>query len=189
LQSLEQTKHISLNDFEGLFKSHYGELCAFANKYLEDLEAAEEVVQDLFVKFWENREKNEIPNSLRSYLFTAVKNACLNQLKHLKIKEQYKQHNERELNSASVSADEEFEASELDLKIKSAIEALPEGRRKIFILSRYEGLKYQEIADQLKISVKTVENQMGEALKFLRLQLKDFLVSLFVLIKIMDDLW
>lgn len=189
MQLLEHTKHISLTDFESLFKSHYGELCAFANKYLEDLEASEEVVQDLFVKFWENREKNEVPNSLRSYFFTAVKNACLNQLKHLKIKEQYKQHNERELNAANVSADEEFEASELDHKIKSAIEALPEGRRKIFILSRYEGLKYQEIADQLKISVKTVENQMGEALKFLRHQLKDFLVSLFVLIKIMDDLW
>ena len=187
--ALEQVKHISLTDFEGLFKSHYSELCAFANKYLEDLEAAEEVVQDLFVKFWENREKNEVPASLRSYLFTSVKNACLNQLKHLKIKEQYKAHNERELNASNTSADEAFEASELDQKIKKAIEALPEGRRKIFILSRYEGLKYQEIADQLKISVKTVENQMGEALKFLRLQLKDFLVTFMLLIKLMDDLW
>ncbi|MBI3133460.1 MAG: RNA polymerase sigma-70 factor [Bacteroidetes bacterium] len=189
LSSLEQTKHISLRDFEVLFRNHYGELCAFANKYLEDVEAAEEIVQDLFVKFWENREKNELPNALRSYLFTSVKNACLNQLKHLKIKETYKAHNERELNSAHVSADEELEATELDQKIRQAIEALPEGRRRIFILSRYEGLKYQEIADQLKLSVKTVENQMGEALKFLRIQLKDFLVTLIVLIKLIDDLW
>lgn len=186
---LEQVRHISLNEFETLFKRHYAELCAFANKYLEDLEAAEEIVQDLFVRFWENSEKQEVPAALRSYLFTAVKNACLNQLKHLKIKEQYKLHNERELNASQASADSEFDASELDLRIKQAIEELPEGRRKIFILSRYEGLKYHEIAEKLQLSVKTVENQMGEALKFLRVQLKEFLVTLLVIIKLMDDLW
>lgn len=174
-------------DFESLFKTHYGELCAFANKYLEDLEASEEIVQDLFVRFWENREKQELTGSVRSYLFTSVKNACLNQLKHLKIKQQYKEHNERELNSGRVSADEEFEASELDQRIRRAIDSLPEGRRKIFILSRYDGLKYQEIADKLKISVKTVENQMGEALKFLRHQLQDFLVACLAFLKVMDD--
>lgn len=107
----------------------------------------------------------------------------------MKIKEQYKQHNERELNSESTSADDEFVASELDQKIRKAIEDLPEGRRKIFILSRYEGLKYQEIADQLKVSVKTVENQMGEALKFLRLRLKEFMIGLVMIIHFLDDCW
>lgn len=141
------------------------------------------------MKFWENREKHHVHGSQRSYLFTAVRNACLNQLKHLKIKEQYKQHNERELNSESTSADDEFVASELDQKIRKAIEDLPEGRRKIFILSRYEGLKYQEIADQLKVSVKTVENQMGEALKFLRLRLKEFMIGLVMIIHFLDDCW
>lgn len=151
---------------------------------MEDLESAEEIVQDLFVRFWEQRETKEITTSIRAYFYSSVRNACLNQLKHLKIKDKYKQEQERELTFNSSQNQNDLELSELDQKIHNAINAMPEGRRKIFILSRFDGLKYQEIAEKLNISIKTVENQMGEALKFLRLQLKDFIVTVLIFLKI-----
>lgn len=169
---------ISLSEYENLFKSHYAELCAFANKYLQDVEAAEEIVQSFFVKFWENRETVNIKTSQRSYIFTSVKNACLNQIKHIKIREEYKVVNQREMEDSQYLVDEEFDASELDQKIRKSIESLPEGRKRVFIMSRFEGLKYKEIAEKLKISVKTVENQMGSALKYLKSELSDYLVTL-----------
>jgi len=179
---------INVNDFELLFKNHYTELCVFANKYLEDLDASEEIVQDLFVKFWEEREKKEITVSVRAYLFTAVKNACLNQLKHHKIKTRYKELKQREMLHSENSTTSEAETNELNEKIKIAIDALPEGRKKVFLLSRNEGLKYTEIATKLNISVKTVENQMSEALRFLRKELKEYLVFILAFIKIFNEL-
>ena len=169
---------ITLTEFENLFKSHYAELCGFANKYLEDLEAAEEIVQAFFVKFWENRETVNAKTSQRSYIFTSVKNACLNQIKHIKIREEYKVVNQREMEDSQYAVDDEFEATELDQKIRKSIESLPEGRRRVFIMSRFDGLKYKEIAEKLKISVKTVENQMGSAIKYLKSELSDYLVTL-----------
>jgi len=169
---------ITLSEFENLFKSHYAELCAFANKYLQDVDAAEETVQAFFVKFWENRETVTINTSQRSYIFTAIKNACLNQIKHIKIREEYKVVNLREKEDSQYAVDAEFEASELDQKIRKSIESLPEGRRRVFVMSRFEGLKYKEIAEKLKISIKTVENQMGSALKYLKSELSDYLVTL-----------
>lgn len=169
---------ISLAEFEALFKAHYSELCAHANKYLQDLEAAEETVQSLFVKLWENRNEIRIEKSPRSYLFTATRNACFNQIKHIKIREEYKQYNQREMDEVRYSVDDEYQATELNDKIRKAIDSLPEGRRKIFILSRFEGLKYKEIAERLKISVKTVENQMGSAIKHLKNDLAEYLTIL-----------
>ena len=172
---------ISLSEYEDLFKSHYAELCAFANKYLDDLEAAEETVQAFFVKFWENKETVNIKTSQRSYIFTSVRNACLNQLKHIKVREEYKLVNEKEMQDSQYTVGDEFEAKELDHKIRKSIELLPEGRRRVFIMSRFEGLKYKEIAEKLKISVKTVENQMGSAIKHLRSELSDYVVTLILI--------
>ena len=175
-------EHITLSQFEDLFKSQYEKLCAVANQYLKDLEAAEETVQAIFVKFWENRELIIVSQSHNSYLHTSVKNSCLNQLKHLKIKEAYKEHNQREIEYEENQIEDHTSENELAAKIKTAIDDLPEGRRNIFILSRYEGLKYKEIAERLNISVKTVENQMGSALKFLKTQLSEYTVSLILFI-------
>lgn len=173
---------ISLPQFEDLFRSQYADLCAVANKYLEDLDAAEEVVQSVFVKFWEGKDSLEIKQSVKGYLFTAVKNNCLNQLKHLKIKEEYKAHNQREIALEESQFEGDMESSELADKIQESIEKLPDARKQIFMLSRYEGLKYKEIAEKLNISIKTVENQMGSALKFLKTQLSDYLVTLLIFI-------
>ncbi len=142
--------------------------------FLKDLDAAEEIVQDLFVKFWENRATIKISSSVRSYLFTSVRNSCLNFIKHLKIEESYKQYNEIERESGSITVDEEFEGSELEKQIRKAIDQLPPERKKVFIMSRFEGLKYREIAEKSGISIKTVENQMGKAIKFLRQELVEY---------------
>jgi RNA polymerase sigma-70 factor (ECF subfamily) len=148
---------------------------------MEDLDDAEEIVQQVFVNFWEQRENIDIENSARAYLFRSVRNACLNKKKHIKIREQYKEHNEMEINSNAVDLDKILNASELDTRIRKAIDQLPPERRKIFIMSRYDEKKYQEIANELNISIKTVENQIGSALKFLRKELIDYLTILILL--------
>jgi RNA polymerase sigma-70 factor (ECF subfamily) len=159
--------------FRSIFRNYYPSLCHFAFQFLNDRELAEETVQDLFVKFWEKKETLNIENSVKHYLFRAVKNQCINQLQHEKIKQKYAgkvKENFRE------SIDPEFCFPEVDLvgRIEKSIESLPPKRKEIFRLSRENGLKYKEIADELHISVKTVEAQMGLALKHLREELKDF---------------
>ena len=125
--------NINITEFESFFKGHYAELCGFANKYLNDVDAAEEVVQGVFVKFWESKNDLEMKVALKSYIFTSVKNTCLNQIKHYKIKEAYKEHNLREMGESRYSVDEEVDASELDIRIKTSINKLPEKKRNVFI--------------------------------------------------------
>lgn len=175
-------KTLTKAELELTFKKHYSELCAFANKYLNDHDAAEEIVQAFFVKYWEKRADYSEIQFKKAYFYTSVKNACLNQLKHIQIKEDYKIHNKREMESEQYGIEDEIAAGELSEKIRKSIDNLPEGRRKIFILSRYEGLKYKEIAEQLKISIKTVENQMGSAIKQLKMDLAEYLTILLLII-------
>ena len=175
--------------FEQLFHTHYNELCSYANMFLNDLDAAEEIVQELFVKFWENKEKINISSSARSYLFRSVRNSCLNFIKHQKIEESYKKYNEEVRESESISVDDEYEGSELEIKIRKAIDQLPPERKKVFIMSRFEGLKYKEIAEKQGISIKTVENQMGKAIKFLRQELSDYTTFItLLLLQIFNEL-
>ena len=161
-------------DFEKLFNNHYSNLCAYANNFLKDVDASEEVVQEVLFKLWTNRQNLIISSSIQSYLFKSVRNASLNVLKHVNIREDYKVQNEYERES-ELSSEDEMIVSELDQKIRATIDLLPIERKKVFILSRYDGLKYKEIAEKLNISVSTVENQMVKALKFLRNELKDYL--------------
>jgi RNA polymerase sigma-70 factor (ECF subfamily) len=166
--------------FELLFKAQYPILCGYARKYLNDTDQAEEIVQEMFFSFWQKKEKLEINISLEAYLFRSVRNSCLNYLKHLKIREQYKLANHHEIKQKEKEVHDSVIALELQEKIENVIGQLPPERRKIFKMSRYEELKYKEIAEKLSISIKTVEAQMGKALKFLRLHLSDYL-SLFII--------
>ena len=173
------------NAFETLFKSHYANLCGYAVKYVWELEQAEEIVQDLFFNIWNKRSNLYISSSIESYLFRAVRNACLNYLKHKKIRDNYASSVQETYNPRHGQVDNPVEALELQKKIDESIDSLPPERKKIFLLSRHEGLKYKEIAEQLGISVKTVEAQMGKALQFLREELKEFMVILiYILIEI-----
>lgn len=161
----------SVQEFEGFFKSHYALFCQFAQSFTNDPDDAEDAVQQCFVKLWEERKHLLIKGSLKPYLYRMIRNHCLNTIKHISVRESYKEHNQRELDSLSddLTTDEN---QSLATKINAAIEKMPTQRKKVFELSRLHGLKYKEIAEELNISVKTVENHMGSALKFLRMELK-----------------
>ena len=160
--------------FELFFKENYEILCRFAFTFLKDADEAEEIVQNSFVKLWEDKDKLQIDISSKAYLFTTVRNASLNRLKHGRIKNEYKasvQHSVEYKNQV----EETVYGNELQAKINEAINKMPEKRREVFNLIRFEGLKYKEVAEQLGISPKTVENHMGSAIKFLKDELQDFL--------------
>jgi RNA polymerase sigma-70 factor (ECF subfamily) len=144
------------------------------------LDTSEEVVQEVMFKIWNLREKLVIDSSLKSYLFRAVRNGCMNVLKHQKIRDEYRASRESDPIENQRSQEDEMIVTELETRIREAIDSLPLERRKVFILSRYDGLTYNQIADKLNISVKTVENQMGKALRSLREELADYLPLLLV---------
>lgn len=173
-------------DFEKLYKLYYPKMFAFAKNYVPANEDAENIVQDVFLVLWERKEEIEVSFTLTTYLFTLVKNRCLNFLRHKLIEEEYNSQVKEEL-GFKLYALEAFDYSyqseeELQEIIRHALDTLPERCREVFIKSRIEGLKYKEISDELGISVNTVENQMVTALKKLRVALKDYLPLLLFLV-------
>ena len=173
-------------DFEKLYKLYYPKMFAFAKNYVPANEDAENIVQDVFLILWERKEEIEISFTLTTYLFTLVKNRCLNFLRHKLIEEEYNSQMKEEL-GFKLYALETFNYSyqseeELQEVIQRALDTLPERCREVFIKSRIEGLKYKEISDELGISVNTVENQMVTALKKLRVALKDYVPLLLFLV-------
>lgn len=178
---MSEIQHISAtvyNDelFEQLFKAHYKALHAYATTILKDIDIAEEVVQNLFLKFWEKRELLSIATSIKAYLYKCVYNDSLNYLKHENVKLKHQNFTVYTMDTSSEPASAKAELTELETKLRAALNELPEQCRTIFQLSRFEELKYKEIAEQLGLSIKTVENQMGKALKILRIKLVDFLI-------------
>jgi RNA polymerase sigma-70 factor, ECF subfamily len=159
--------------FETLFRAYYAPLCQFSHKYLKDPDDCEEVVQGFFLKLWDKKEELDINQSIKNYLFSSVRNRCLNFIKHEKIKQEYQAEIMKKPEGQIDPTNFIMEVNLIE-RIDQCISDLPERRREIFILSREQGLKYREIADQLGISIKTVETQMGQALKELREKLKDY---------------
>lgn len=173
--------------FEMTFKEYYQALCRYANSFLSDRDEAEEVVQSAFLSFWEKRGSITIASSLKAYLYQAIRNRCLNVIKHEKVKQQHAQHEVVMTVNHSEATSHTVLSNELEQKIYVALEALPEQCRLVFKLSRFEELRYQEIADELGISIKTVENQIGKALKIMRDQLRDYLPMILLLFKGLID--
>lgn len=163
----------NLKTFEMIFNQYYRPLVQYGNTFMKDLDEAEDVVQQVFVSVWEKRERTEIHTSLRALLYKAVHNACLNRIKQQKVRRDFAHSEVMSHHSEAVS--DPLQEKELQQHIEDAVSMLPEQCAKIFRMSRFEQLKYQEIADQLGLSVKTIENQMGKALKLMRESLKDYL--------------
>lgn len=169
--------------FEKAFRIYAKPLHAYGYTLLNNSHIAEEMIQDLFLKIWEQRGVLQIHTSLKAYLYRSLHNDCMNHLRHVKVKKSYE---------ATVNKDgpgvkqhqpiNRLEVKEIQQKLSSGLSKLPEACRTVFHLSRFEHLTYKEIASQLGISVKTVENQMGKAFKILRVELKDYLVLLLLLI-------
>ncbi|WP_353125512.1 RNA polymerase sigma-70 factor [Parapedobacter pyrenivorans] len=166
--------------FEEAFKNNFKALHAYSHTMLQDEDVAEEIVQTVFLKLWENRERMAIHTSLRAYLYRSVYNESLNYLKHQKVQRKYMA--EAMVDYKQRQADDVTADNELRRQLQAALKQLPEKCRTVFQLSRFEELRYQEIADRLGISLKTVEAHMGKALKLLRLRLADFLPSLIIVL-------
>ncbi len=166
--------------FEMIFKTYYQPLCNYAYSFVHDRDEAEEIVQATFLSVWEKKDNLTIHTGVKPYLYAMVRNAALNVLKHEKIKQQHATVELAVAERSTESVTRTVMASELEDRIYKALNKLPEQCRLVFKLSRFEELKYAEIAEQLNISIKTVENQMGKALKIMREQLKDYLPLLIV---------
>ena len=168
-------QHIRKGDeaaFSRLFDGYYASLCFFAAKYLGDMDLSRSLVQQVFFDLWVKREKIDVKLSVKSYLYRSVKNRCIDYLRKNKSNSEISDSVEKLSQTPFRDLAEE---AELNDRINKSINQLPEKCREVFLLCRFEGLKYAEIAQKLNISVKTVEMQMGIALKKLRESLSDFL--------------
>jgi RNA polymerase sigma-70 factor (ECF subfamily) len=171
------------DEFEQVFRAYFKSLHVYACTLLREPVAAEEMVQTVFVRLWEKRMDLEIREKLSSYLYRAVHNESMNYLKHLKRRSTYQSYAMRQqTHTRNTDASGKLSLRELEGRLQKALNELPEQCRTVFQLSRFEELRYKEIADKLGISVKTVENQMGKALKLMRLKLLDWLPFLLLLI-------
>jgi RNA polymerase sigma-70 factor (ECF subfamily) len=182
---------ISFNDlktddaaFEAFFKKQYTPLCAYCQyKFGFDFDQTIEIVHTAFVKLWEARQNLSGDVSPITYLQRTITNSSLDILRHEKVKQQYArfvQHTTTE--ESSLNSVDSIDYKQLHADIDNTIAELPEQMRRIFMLSRFEGLKYAEIAAQLNISVKTVETQMSRALAKLRTKLSGYLTLYFILL-------
>jgi RNA polymerase sigma-70 factor (ECF subfamily) len=154
--------------FELLFRSSYVSLVRYAKTILKDHDTSEEIVQDLFYKLWKNKEKIKIEASINGYLFRAVHNKCLHWIDHNRVVDKHIKEMVNKESDNVETPSEELQYKELQSKIARILERLPERCGKIFCMNRFEGLKYTEIAEKLSVSVKTVEANMGRALKEFR---------------------
>lgn len=155
-------------EFEILFRSSYVSLVRYAKSLLRDHDTAEEIVQDLFFRLWQDREKLNIESSLNGYLFRSVHNRSLHYIEHQQVVSRHAGEAAARAPSVSEPVTEAIYYSELQAKVAAVLERLPERCRMIFRMSRFEGLKYNEIAEKLAVNVKTVEADMGKALREFR---------------------
>ena len=164
----EKTSVLTENSYEELFRNWYVPLCKMIFRILKDKALTEDTVQEIFVRLWEKRDELKIETSLKSYLYRAAINTAFNVLEKNK---RYPRLSVQDMAievPVSSGVEQDIHAKELEAKINATLLKLPEACREVFVLSRQEGLSYKEIAETLSISVKTVENQMGKALKVFR---------------------
>lgn len=175
--------------FEDIYLSYFSKMKYFAKEYVISEEDAENIVQDVFVELWENKEMLNMHMNLIAYLFTTIKNKCLNHLRHKlvvqetanKLQEEYTISLRMNLDSLETFDNNLFSDQDIEKLISRALDALPEKCRAIFIMSKIEGKKHNEIAQELNISINTVGSQIGIAYKKLRTELKDYLPILLFL--------
>lgn len=159
--------------FDILFLRYYPMLCAYAKQFVE-LEDGKEIVQDVMVWFWENRDMQFFDRSLKSYLFKSVKNRCITLINRNEIKQRITNKLYDQMSDAFEDPDF-YIVEELTKKIEIAVSHLPDNFREVFELNRFQHLTYGEIAQRLDLSPKTVDYRIQQALKILRVELKDYL--------------
>ncbi len=188
VQLMEQLGSRNEAAFEQVFKTYFKTLHSYALSLLKEEATAEEMVQNVFFKLWERAENLSLSGTVAAYLYRAVHNECMNYLKHRKVKATHQQYLAWSTKDNTDSASGKLSGKELENRLQQAINELPEQCRIIFQLSRFEELRYREIAEHLDLSVKTVENQMGKALKFLRAKLSPFLPAVILFINLLKTI-
>ena len=154
--------------FEALFREYHPRLCSFAYRFTGSREIAEELVQEAFLYVWQHRETLDVRDSMKTYLFSSVRNASVSWLRHERVVSQSTGQITELFRRSSDTADRAIESTERIAAVRAAIARLPEGSRMVLTLHREQGMTYREIADVLGISPKTVDAQMGRAFKSLR---------------------
>lgn len=167
--------------FELLFKHYYPGLVIYASNYIQDREEAEEIVQDFFVRLWVKRHQIKLSSSLKSYSFQSIKNRALNFLRDNKVKHQVIEELIQKSKSELIFDEDLYVLSELQQKIENAVENLPDKCREVFFLSRFKNMDNDEIARKMKISKRTVETHISNAIKVLKVKLKDYIMLLIFL--------
>ncbi len=157
--------------FRSLFDRYYVQLSSFATEYVKSYDAGREVAQEVFIKIWSSKDSFSIEGSLKSYLYRAVYHQALNYIEKEARRRKYEQQAAIPEEESSEQADDRVIASEVRIAIREAVRLLPPKRNLVFVLHRQHGLSIKEVAQVLNVSPKTVENQMTEAMKFLRKRL------------------
>ncbi len=173
IEIIRRIREGDVGQFESLFRSSYVSLVRYAKTLIKDHDTAEEIVQDLFFRLWKDKEKFNIKSSLNGYLFRSVHNRCLHYIEHNKVMERHAAEMSYVQSDNQESPSDILHYKELQSRIARILERLPERCGRIFCMSRFEGLKYAEIADKLSVSIKTVEANMGRALKEFRNELTE----------------
>ena len=166
--------------FDTLFRRYYPMLCAYGHRFVE-LEDAEEIVEDSLLWIWENRETLVIESSLNSYLFKMVYRRALNKLAHIDATQRADTRFYEEMQEMMQDTDY-YQIEELAKRIEDAVAALPESYREAFVMHRFRDMSYKEIAETLGVSPKTIDYRIQQALKQLRVDLKDYLPLLLPLL-------
>ena len=177
---LSAVKRVYQKAFDTLFRRYYPMLCAYGHRFVE-LEDAEEIVEDSLLWIWENRETLVIESSLNSYLFKMVYRRALNKLAHIDATQRADTRFYEEMQEMLQDTDY-YQIEELAKRIEDAVAALPESYREAFVMHRFRDMSYKEIAETLGVSPKTIDYRIQQALKQLRVDLKDYLPLLLPLL-------
>lgn len=177
---MSNSEVINEKTIRSIFDQHYPPLCGFANKYVKDMDASRDIVQNVFIKLWEKRQELDTSQLIKPYLYRSVMNLCLNYLRDNKKLVHHELPTENDQLVEYLDSSNKMELSELQAKIQKAISKLPEKPREVFTLSRNEGKSYKEIAELLDIGVKAVEANMTRALKKLRKDLIEYLMIILI---------
>lgn len=174
------------SSFEQVYRYYFPRLSYFSRQYLSDAEASKNVVQDVFTELWDKRNTLRSDTNLNAWLFTVTKNKSLKTISHLKSQQNYDNYIRIRLLDVNYKSLAEFDTSnlvfeELQSQIQLALDKLPPACRKVFEMSRFEDKKNKEIAEELNLSIKTVEAQISKALRSLKTDLKDYLPLFYIL--------
>lgn len=168
------------SEYKILFNKLYSPLCNYASKIIKNIDEAEDIVQGIFVEFWNKENRDELAPKAEQYIVRSIKFKCIDYQRKEKVK---RKHQEEAIQYTNQFDEEEviaFDSDEIKMAIQLAIEQLPPKTKEVFVQSKINGKRYKEIAEEMNISTKTVENQMGRAFKYLREHLTKYKELLFI---------